>query len=156
RRAARHVSSGPRRRQDAARRRSDVPLAVRPERTARGLPRAHLRRRRGARRARARSSPDGLRGRPDGLVRRRAVRPRRTGSARSAIFVLAACLGAARGARADAPNLFGFGPRSESLAGADLADPDPALSAYLNPAAAWRPGVRAALGYDAHLLRLTL
>lgn len=50
-------------------------------------------------------------------------------------------------ARATSEMLFGFGPRSAAVAQADVADPPASAAAYANPALAWRPGTRIAIGY---------
>jgi hypothetical protein len=52
--------------------------------------------------------------------------------------------------------LFGFGPRSTSLAQSDLADPAPTSAAYSNPALLATPGVRVSLGYGHGITQLKL
>ncbi len=72
------------------------------------------------------------------------------------IGVLALSLGFADTARATSETLFGFGPRDVALAQADVADPAPVAAAYVNPAFAWRPGVRLGVGYGHGFARLKL
>ena len=70
-------------------------------------------------------------------------------------LVLAASLLTAN-ARATADTLLGAGPRSVSLAQADVANAQPVAAAYVNPAQAWAPGVRMAVGYSHGVTSLKL
>lgn len=71
-------------------------------------------------------------------------------------LVATAALLAAAPARADAPQVFGFGARSASLARADLASDDAAGAARGEPALAAAPGLRVRLGYGYSGLGLTV
>jgi hypothetical protein len=59
----------------------------------------------------------------------------------------AAMLAGTRTSRATAPLLFGYGPQSTALAQSDIESPDPAASAYTNPASACEPGTRLLAGH---------
>lgn len=59
-------------------------------------------------------------------------------------------------ARATSASLFGFGARNTALAQSNVADADASTSAFVNPAFAWRPGVRVLAGYGYGRVRLTL
>jgi hypothetical protein len=72
------------------------------------------------------------------------------------IGVLALSVGFGGSARGTSETLFGFGPRDVALAQADVADPAPVAAAYVNPAFAWRPGVRLGVGYGHGFTRLKL
>lgn len=72
------------------------------------------------------------------------------------LAAVALSLGFGGTARATSETLFGFGPRDVALAQADTADPAPVAAAYVNPAFAWRPGVRLGLGYGHGFTRLKL
>lgn len=65
------------------------------------------------------------------------------------------CLWSPR-AHANAASLLGYGARDSALAASDVADADPAAAATVNPAFAWRPGVRLLAGYGYGSMRLRI
>jgi hypothetical protein len=75
---------------------------------------------------------------------------------RATLLAFAAALLGAGEARATAPMLFGYGPRSTSLAQSDLADPSATAAPFTNPAFLHVPGTRVMLGYGHAFTRLKL
>ncbi len=81
----------------------------------------------------------------------------RLGARAAALLGLVCALGArARTARATAPGLFGYGPRSTALAQSDIAAAQPSSAAFTNPAFACEPGTRLTYGYGHGWTHLTL
>lgn len=77
-----------------------------------------------------------------------------TGAAVLAVVSSVLCV--ASEARATADTLLGAGPHNSSLAQADVADADAIASAYVNPASAWKSGLRLAVGYNHGFSKLKL
>ena len=67
-----------------------------------------------------------------------------------------AVLGLAADSHATSTMLFGYGPRSTSLAQSDLADPSPSAAAFTNPAMLYAPGTRVSIGYGHGFTHLKL
>ena len=78
-------------------------------------------------------------------------------SRRGATITLAAVLLAAARADANPIDLFGFGPRGQAMAGAQVADAEDTSASYYNPALLARSSdIRIDVGYQLAVPRLTI